>query len=63
MSIDAGAAPIGLVMGFAAEHQPELSQAEYISFKNLCQVTSQSLATLKANTEKRRRAAANHGQP
>ncbi len=63
MSIDAGAAPIGLVMGFAAEHQTELSQAEYLRFKNLCQVTSQSLSTLKANTKKRHRAATKHGQP
>ena len=66
MSIDAGAAPIGLVMGFAAEHQPNLSTAEYIGFKNLCQVTSQSLAALRANTEKRaakeRRAAGKPGR-
>ncbi|WP_430460182.1 hypothetical protein ACQUQU_13285 [Thalassolituus sp. LLYu03] len=58
MSIDAGAAPIGMVMGFAAEGQPVLSNAEYLSFKNLCQITSQSLATLRANTEARRKSAA-----
>ena len=54
MSIDAGAGPIGLVMGFAGEEQDALSTAEYFSFKNLCMVTSQSLAALRANTEKRR---------
>lgn len=60
MSISAGAAPVGLVMGFAAEHQPQLSQTEYRHFKNLCQVTSQSLAALKVNTEKKRLAVAKH---
>lgn len=58
MSIDAGAAPIGLVMGFAAENQPQLTAEEYASFTQLCRITSQSLATLRVNTEARRRATA-----
>ena len=54
MSIDAGAAPIGLVMGFAAEGQTPLSNSEYITFKNLCQMTSQGLTTLRTSSEARR---------
>ena len=52
MSIDAGASPIGIAMAFAGEQQDALSNAEYITFKNLCMVSSQSLATLRTRTVK-----------
>jgi hypothetical protein len=63
MSIDAGASPIGLVMGFGNEDQNALSQAEFIAFKNLCSITSQSLATLRASTLAKRPAAAQSRAP
>ncbi|MAD47506.1 MAG: hypothetical protein CMI02_01545 [Oceanospirillaceae bacterium] len=60
MSINAGASPIGLVMGFADAQQAEISQAEYAGFKNLCMIASQSLATLRANTLKNKAAGRPH---
>jgi len=53
MSINAGARPIGVVIGYTSTDADAVSEHEYMGFKNLCLTTSKSLAALKANTRKK----------
>lgn len=60
MSIDAGAAPIGIVLAYNNQGKSPLTPAEYMAFKNLCQIASQSLSVLREKTEKQRRKEKQH---
>lgn len=54
MSIDAGHAPVGLVIAYNEHGEQSLSADEYRAFKNLCQTASRSLAMLRSNTADKR---------